>query len=541
MREAEAIFENLQFARELDQDPTLLGVGNGVLILKRNGQLPELIQGPHDYKISRYTPVDYIPFDPNDENVKKVLKVFHDLHPDTEHDSFEFMMYYDASSLDGHKKQGIILINPGCGSNGKTIRCELLKGVLGEYASKLPIAFLTSTGGHHENATPVLMLFKTARLLYAGESNRNEVLNPGRLKEVTGTETLAGRALFSGVENFKPVCNLMVSTNYDFEIHDNTWGMWRRIKYMKFKNTFKLAHESLDPNNPFEKRANSDISNKWTEDPQILSAYLSILTYYYAKLYKIYGGKVTSVPHPSIIADTENFRIRQDFISRFLNQCMVKTVDEAHLTDMSEVHERFLKWYSARIGDVRVIKTNSMDMLHNSRLQRYLQKNDRGITFLKGFRILDSGESPADGEKYFYSIKDSQEKGYVVTEPVTKTYEEYHEELIEQFEAIEASRNRKDDSCDSDAEISVETAKAFHSQLFSDEDASKSIEDITNGMVRRAESNATLFKACAHADNVSADDEAADEADDADADNADEAVEADDADADNADDDAASD
>lgn len=454
LKEAEVVFNNPKFHYDMDKDPNLLGVGNGVLVLHKDGRKPELIQGYHGYRISRFTPVPYIPFNPRDENIKKVLRVMRNLHPDNEHDAYEFMMYYDASCLDGHKKESMIGLIVGKGSNGKSMRTEMLKGVLANYAVKMPLAFLTDIRGNHDSATPALMALKNARLAYYSESNRNEVLNSARVKEVTGMETISGRELYGTMENFKPSCHHMVGTNHDFAIHDNTHGMWRRLKYMKLKITFKLPHEPYDPNNPYERKADTDISEKWSEDSNMLAAYLSILTYYYSKLHAKYKGKVQNVPHPTVRVDTKTFQTRQDIVSRFIRECLVVAQDKEILLETSKLNDEFNKWYTSIMsgGSESNAKhgssNNFIDVLENSKLATHITRNNRGVSYLKGFRVIKRTEDPGEGEVMFSQTEDEVKYECTMGDLNNKPFEQLYDEICRDYDEHVKTKSDEDSDVD---------------------------------------------------------------------------------------------
>ena len=155
------------------------------------------------------------------------------LFPDDEPDTFNYIMHYLASTLDGHKKESIFMILVGKGSNGKSFLVELHKGAIGEiYGVKMPLSFLTSRSKDAESATPALMQLKDAHFAYYSESNKFEVLNMAKIKEFTGQETMAGRKLHQDYINFKPKCHHLVASNNDFEILGTDHGTWRRIDYV---------------------------------------------------------------------------------------------------------------------------------------------------------------------------------------------------------------------------------------------------------------------------------------------------------------------
>lgn len=446
LSEAESLFDDAGFAETLDKDPTLLGVGNGVL---RLGPYPELITGYHGYRVSKFTSVDYVPFNPNDDIQKNVIIALRNLFPDDEPDSFDFIMYFLSSALDARAKETMMVILVGKGSNGKSVLVELVKGVMGSlYAIKLPISFLISKSASAENASPALMMLEDARFCYYSESNQCETLNMAKIKEFTGQETLAGRKLYSEMRNFKPHCHHLVSSNNDFEIPGTDHGTWRRIKYLRMKIKFCPENEPYDRNNKYERRADSNIGSKWAEDPNYLTAFLAILVHYYSSLQRKYRGKVLNVQHPHLRADTEKFRNQQDLINRFFNFYLVKCADPEKGMPIDDVIEKYSKWYSCRNPDDRQFRKWIYSDIENSLINRFLVKNDRGLMFMKGWRVLDAAEAKADDEVYYCHINDAKEQEVIITMQ-SETAEmchkrlchEYDSYLIEQIETRKAAAN----------------------------------------------------------------------------------------------------
>jgi phage/plasmid-associated DNA primase len=408
-KEAEQIFEKMGFAESLDSDPNLKGVANGILQL---GPKCNLITGFHGHMVSKYTAANYKKFNPNDPITAKVLIALRNLFPDNEPDTFNYIMHYLASTLDGHKKESIFLILVGKGSNGKSFLVELHKGAIGSiYGVKMPLSFLTSRSKDAESATPALMQLKDAHFAYYSESNKFEVLNMAKIKEFTGQETLAGRKLHQDYVNFKPKCHHLVASNNDFEISGTDHGTWRRIDYATMKIKFcNTSTDEYDEKNPYERVADPSLGSKWAEDDEVLASYLGILVYFYESLQKNYGGKVRSVAHPHIRKETEEFRNRQDRVNNFLNRYLVKTSDEEYVMSVEIVKERFIKWHESHFPGVnKEYQRHAIDQLENSKMQAYITKSRSG-SFLKGYKILDLNEEAADDEVYYTDLHESNEQ-----------------------------------------------------------------------------------------------------------------------------------
>ena len=431
--EAEERFNSIGFAESLDKDPNVRGVANGILKLNL-GARPALIQGYHNYNVSKFTDVPYIPFNPYDPLTKDIIMTLRKVFPDNEPDTFEFMMSYFASTIDGNPKESMFLMLVGRGSNGKTFLVELHKSVIGAtYGVKMPLCYLTAKSGSADTATPAQMLLKDASLAYYSESNKHEILNVARIKEVTGLETIAGRKLHQDMINFKPRCHHLVTTNYDFDVECNDHGTWRRLLYIMLKITFVDPTSSrYDPSDPYQRIANSKVTEEWTESNEVRGRYLGFMVWFHYWLYKKYAGKVMRVPHPHIEFETAKYRRRQDTISAFLAQRCVKCADDTLEYNLADECQKYIKWYE-NTHNIKIAAKGIPEQFQNSEIGKYIKPTARG-PFLIGYRFLDKEEKLADGENYAI-------KGVFELEPpednfglATETPEEYYDRLCREYD-----------------------------------------------------------------------------------------------------------
>jgi phage/plasmid-associated DNA primase len=455
--ECEQLFERMGFSEELDNDPDLKGVANGIMKL---GTKCKLIQGYHGHLVSKYTKARFKPMNPRDKITAKVLTALRNLFPDCEPDTFDYIMHYLSSTLDGHKKESIMMLLVGKGSNGKSFLVELHKGAIGEiYGVKMPLSFLTSRSKDAESATPALMQLKDAHFAYYSESNKFEILNMAKIKEFTGQETLAGRKLHSDYVNFKPKCHHLVASNNDFEINGTDHGTWRRIDYVTMKIKFcALSTDAYDPTNPYERVADPSLGSKWADDEDTLEAYLGILAYYYESLQTNYDGKVRNVPHPHVRKETEEFRSRQDKVNNFLNMTLVKCEDDDSETPMTDVIEKYNKWYESQFpGSNGEYKRHAKDQLENSKIQSFIKKTRLG-NYVKGYRILGVGEVKTDDEEYYIDLFEKKNLNALHIKP--ENAKEYVERLCREYDGVVQEpiivlkdNDIKNDDTDSDSDI----------------------------------------------------------------------------------------
>jgi putative DNA primase/helicase len=381
IREAENFFRQRGFVDRLNGDQNILGVGNGVLELSES---PKLIKSYHDYPISSFTEVEYEPYNANNPNTVKLLKVLLDLFPKTEMDAFHYIMYYLAICLDGRPKDSIILIITGCGANGKSFFAELIKSVMGKYGAKMAMSFLTEARGKSAGADEQLMVLKGARLAYYSETDKNEALNTAKLKELTSQESLTGRGIFEKQSTFRPTCSHMVTTNYQFSIKTTDHGIWRRIVTYSFKMKFD---DNPDPENEYEKKIDPSIAKEFSFNQEIKKSFLSILVEYYKDLQVNHNGMLKNIMKPSIDKETTEYRNKEDIINRFIDEYCIYSPNSKLC--LSELIDKYEMWYENNVGKNRVPeKMEIRNQLQNSKIIKYIKKGTTKV-MLQDIRIKD--------------------------------------------------------------------------------------------------------------------------------------------------------
>ena len=381
IKEAEKFFRVRGFLKKLNSDQNTMGVGNGVLELSEN---PKLVKDYHSYPISLYTETYYEPYNKNNPNTIRLLKVLLDLFPEDEMDAFHYVMYYLASCLDGKPKDSIILILTGSGSNGKSFFAELVKSIMGQYGAKMAMSFLTETRGKSAGADEQLMLLKNARLAYYSETDKNEVLNTAKLKEITSQETLSGRGIFEKQTNFRPTCSHMVTTNYQFSIKTTDHGIWRRIVTYSFKMKFD---DNPDPNNKYEKKNDPTIAKEFSFNPELKKSFLSILVEYYKDLYINHNGMLKNIMKPTIDKETSEYRNQEDIINRFIDEYCIYSPNSTIC--LSELIDKYEMWYENNISKNHVPeKMEISNQLTNSKIVKYIKKGMNKV-LLQDIRLKD--------------------------------------------------------------------------------------------------------------------------------------------------------
>lgn len=220
-------------ASELDANPMHLGLVNGVLDLK-TFQLMPYAPGLLVTKRARAR-FDLAARCPLwQQFLKEIL-------PDPEVRKFvrEFFGYV----LTGRVDRQLFLFLYGTGANGKSVFIALLAYVLGEYARRIPTEMLMAQPRSSQGPSPDIMLLKGLRLAYANETEEGARLGESRIKDMTSMEPLTGREPYGSFVTFNPSHSLVIVGNHRPIVHDDSWGMWRRMCQIPFEVTIPPAQQ----------------------------------------------------------------------------------------------------------------------------------------------------------------------------------------------------------------------------------------------------------------------------------------------------------
>jgi phage/plasmid-associated DNA primase len=402
-------FRQRGFLQELDAYPLVLGVGNGILKI---GRRTELITGFHEYRISKFTEVCYVPWDVDCPRQQALLSAFRDIFP--EPDVFLFCMIHAATALDLCESANLLLMLVGGGSNGKSFYLKMIHNTVGsQYCSSGKASLLTGAYEKGNEANSAQMHMKGKRYFYFEEFTKAETLNNARLKTVIGSGWQSGRDLHGKQENFINTCNPVIATNFELVIDAADHGTWRRLMLYRCKTKFC---DDPDPKNPREKKADPRIIRDYPNDPDMLSAMLAILTHFYEVFVCEYGGLLDKIPVPTILQETLEYRNRQDSINKFIMRHIVTSPGSPDIS-MPTLVSKYREWYfeqnhrHAPVTDVEAA-------LENSRLAPHFQFN-QGMMHLQNHRIRVSLEEPlGELESVIVFGREEKPKKIVVEEPV---------------------------------------------------------------------------------------------------------------------------
>ena len=319
-----------QFLEAIDANPYLIGFDNGVYDL----QTDEFRDGrPEDY-LTFSTGYDYVDFgdieneEELEEEIKETYEFFDQVFPQKA--VREYILLLLSSFLGGTTRDEKFHIWTGVGSNGKSKLLELIEFALGDYACKLSNTVLTRKQGGSSNASPDIEQTKGKRLASIQETEQDDMVNVGRMKELSGGDKIYARGLFKDPIQFKPQFKMILLCNELPKINADDNGTWRRIRVVKFISKFtdnpRLEHEyPIDP-------MLSEKIYKWKE------AFMYILLQKYKK-YKRVGLKEPE----EVLEVTREYQRVSDMYNDFMTDTIVK--DEKSHIGLNELYRVFKEWF----------------------------------------------------------------------------------------------------------------------------------------------------------------------------------------------------
>lgn len=214
-----------------DADPWLLGVANGIVDL----QTGELRQETQQDRITKHSLVEYDPAAECplfEQFLAEILGFNTDLH--------WFVWKAIGYSLTASIREQCLFLCHGTGANGKSTLLKILHHVIGRgYATDLPFSALELKNRSSND----LVSLAGARFATASEVNEGTRLNEARIKSLTGGDPITARRLFHEYFTFPPAFKLWLAVNHKPVIADDSYGMWRRVRFIPFNEQFEGERE----------------------------------------------------------------------------------------------------------------------------------------------------------------------------------------------------------------------------------------------------------------------------------------------------------
>jgi len=307
---------NKKILEKLDEENTyLIGFENGAYDLKTSRFIiPEVT----DYisMSSGYYYTDEINEKIKEEILETLDKIYimeNDTNPTELRD---YILKILASCLCGYNKYESFYVLTGCGGNGKGLLSSLIKMTFGEYFGVIDKTFFTTQKKSSSSAEPELANKKGLRVLISSECERGEEFQSGKLKLLSGNDTIETRGLYNSPISFIPQFTMLFEVNGCPNLSQIDRGIKRRFKLIEHPVQFV---ENPNPENKWEQKRNSTIKEKFKTDPRYRMQFMLILIEYYNKYIK--DDTSSEIPTPECVNEyTKQFLHENDYIARFFDE-----------------------------------------------------------------------------------------------------------------------------------------------------------------------------------------------------------------------------
>lgn len=222
--------------RELDNDPMLLGVQNGVVDLR----LGHLLFNHPEMRVTRYCGADFVEDAPSPGWVRFLDQLF---QGDTQ--TIETVQRLLGYTLTGLVTEEVLVICIGYGSNGKSVFSNVVARIMGGYSRTAPPSLLTVRRSDDASPRNDLAALAGARYVSISELQAGDRLDEQVVKLLAGREPISARFLHKEFFEFLPTFTAWLRTNHKPIITGEDDGIWRRPVVLPFSRTF--TDEEKDP------------------------------------------------------------------------------------------------------------------------------------------------------------------------------------------------------------------------------------------------------------------------------------------------------
>lgn len=286
----------------------------------------------------------------------------------------------------------------GRGRNGKGVTIESWCYIAGDYSDTVPIASLLDQGvkKRGDQATPDLAKLAGVRMLRSSEPGRNEKLDTGLIKLVTGGEPFDARMLHRGFFSLRPQFKLIISGNSKFDIPDTDDGIWGRLKLIPWLRNIEKPEPGVadwpkkDPKlaTTIKAQEGSGVLNR------LVAGLLDYLT----------NGLV----EPKAVTEaTSAYRDASDPLARFLRHCTVE--DAESRVQSSKLYEVFVAYVKAA-GEQGRHEWSNKGLTNAMAEKGFERKTSNGVQWL-GLRLIREVHDFVDLDGKVLPIRDDADPG----------------------------------------------------------------------------------------------------------------------------------
>jgi P4 family phage/plasmid primase-like protien len=280
---------------EFDANPDLLNCKNGVINL-RTGQLL-----PHhrDQRFTYCVPVDY------GESDYAEWLLYLDGVVGGGIEVVDYLQQLAGYSLTGHTREEILVYLHGPSRSGKGTWAETFMKLLPDPIATM-VDFNSFTARREGDVSNFdLAPLKSSRMIFASESQRNQSLNPAKIKQLTGGDQIRACYKHRDFFSYRPQFKVWMLSNHPVNGDPEDDALWGRVRVIEFPNSF-LGNEDKSKKENLKK-------------PEVLQGVLWWAVQGAIKWYS-QGAKGLQAPE-AVVKTTMEHRAELDYVQQWLDEC----------------------------------------------------------------------------------------------------------------------------------------------------------------------------------------------------------------------------
>lgn len=301
---------------ELDGNPWLLGVRNGVVNLKDGG----LLAADPAMLITRQVAAEYH----RGAECPKWLEFLNQIF-EGDHETIGFVQRALGYTLTGTVTEEALFICLGHGANGKSVFSNVIGTIMADYSRAAPASLLTVRRADDAGPRNDLAMLCGARLVSINETQSGDRLDEQIVKTLAGREMVSARFLHKEYFDFWPTAKPWLRTNHKPIITGEDDGIWRRLNLIPFRR--KFAEHERDP---------------WLES-KLLDERDGILAWMIEGCLE--WQRVGLKPSATVRRESATYRKESDLLGEFLEE--VTVVDPNARIEQSRLFMTYTRWHEA--------------------------------------------------------------------------------------------------------------------------------------------------------------------------------------------------
>lgn len=247
-------------------------------------------------------------------------------------DVVSFLQRVIGHTMGGAVKEHILVILTGAGQNGKGTLLETIGYALGPLAGPVQSEMLMEQKFSRSSSAPSadLMSLRGKRLVWASESNDGVRIDSGKVKKLTGGDSITARPPYGKHDVvFPPTHQLLLLTNHVPEVDPDDNAMWYRLRLIPFPLSFVET-----PAASHERKKDSGLKAR-------LEAEVSGILAWILRGYREYKAKGLAAPSRVMLA-TSKYRNVNDTLSQFIEECLERAKDSSIAA--GSLYQAYVKW-----------------------------------------------------------------------------------------------------------------------------------------------------------------------------------------------------